>query len=172
MSWTVFLHDSPPHRSGEDLIGPEEAFGWGLAVVCMSESLELLQTGWEAYCVSQFVVLWRCPWRESRSASYTEWSGGSGTHDRNASFCREASALHPALAEDFTCIISLNPPRLVCCLKAASNHTRKWFPKSFRFAVLWKKRKYFHYLESNSLGQWIFQYDINRPTFPPSSSWN
>lgn len=94
------------------------------------------------------------------------------THDRNAIFCCKASGLRRALADDFTCIISLNPPHHVCCLKATSNHTRKWFPKSFRFAVLWKMRKYFHYLESNSLGQWIFQYDINRPTFSPSSSWS
>lgn len=171
MTWTVFLHDSPPHRSSEDLIGPEEAFGWGLAVV--SKSLELLlQTGWETFCVSQFVVLWSCPWRESLSASYAEWFGGSSTRDRNASFCREASAVRPALVEDFTCVISLNPPHLVCHLKATSNHTRKWFPKSFRFAVLWKMRKYFHYLESNSLRQWIFQYDINRLTFSPSLSWS
>lgn len=170
------LDSFPPwlsiHRSGEDPIGPEEAFGWGLAVVCMSESLGLLQTGWETYCVSQFVVLWSCPWRKNCSASYAEWFGGSSTHNPNASFCCETSALRPALAEAFTCIISLNPPHLVCCLKATSNHTRKWFPKSFRFAVLWKMRKYFHYLESNSLGQWIFQYDINRLTFPPPSSWS
>lgn len=134
-----------------------EVCGRDLAVVCMSWSLGLMQTGREPYCRSKPVCgpMQSCsyPWRESRSASSSEWFGESSNSGNSDSCCHGASALCPAPTEDFTCIISLNPLSLWCCLKATSNHTRKCFPKRFGFMVLWKMRKCFHYLESNSLGQ-------------------
>ena len=37
-------------------------------------------------------------------------------------------SLCQVLYKDFACIISFNPPNLMCYLEASTDHTRKYFP--------------------------------------------